>query len=114
MPTKKEAVVTSPAPAKQQQRHTFNVTIEDDVLVLRLPMIPATQRKVSKSGKSIICAGTGGTKVARQLLDGLSVPVEINGKSMRVCATAWIGADKSETPANDAEDDSEEGTNDNG
>lgn len=109
LPTKKEPPAAS-KPAKQQ-RHTFTVEIENDVLVLRLPMIPAEQRKASKSGKSIICAGTGGTKVARQTLDGVSVPVEIAGKAMRVCATAWIGCDKTETTA---EDTFEEGDDNNG
>lgn len=112
LPTKKE----TPAPTKQvkQQRHTFTVEIENDVLVLRLPMVPAEQRKVSKSGKSIICAGTGGTKVARQTINGASVPVEIAGKAMRICATAWIGCDKTDTVETGSQDNFEEGDDNNG
>lgn len=113
LPTKKEAVVAV-APANKQQRHTFNVEIENDVLILRLPMVPAEQRKVSKSGKSIICAGTGGTKVARQIVADASIPVEINGKAMRVCATAWIGCDKSDALASGTEETFEEGVDNNG
>jgi hypothetical protein len=83
LPTKKNSVVA--APTSKQQRHTFNVSIEDGALVVRMPIIHAADRKISKSGKSIICAGTGGTKVARQ--------IEIDGKALRICATAWISCD---------------------
>ena len=101
LPTKKEN--TALATTNNSRRYTLNVEIENDVLILRLPMISALERKVSKSGKSIICAGTGGTKVAKQIIDGLSAPIEIDGKAMRICATAWISCDKSKTSADVAE-----------
>ena len=107
LPTKKAIPAIK---ASNQQRQAFSVAIENDVLVLRLPLIPADKRKISKSGKSIICAGTGGTKIARQSLDGIMTPVEIDGKAMRICATAWVGCDKTTTDAETENDDpSQEG-----
>jgi len=94
VPTKKEGLVATKKPSLSTRR-TFTVAVEGDELVLRLPITAEDQRKISKSGKSIIIAGTSGTRVARQKENGESAPIEINGKALRVCATAWISADGS-------------------
>jgi hypothetical protein len=88
LPVKKPTAARAPSIAKTQQK--FTAEIQDDVLILRLPLIPAATRKVSKSGKSIVCAGTGGTKLLKQTINGANVAIEIDGKIMRACATAWI------------------------
>lgn len=98
LPTKKVAAGAkktkyhAPTAAKSTTPKQTAVTVEivDGALVLRLPLLPADLRKISTSGKSIICAGTGGTKIARHLVNGELVPIEIDGKNMRVCASAWI------------------------
>lgn len=96
------------------KQNAVTVEIVDNAIVLRLPLIPADLRKISKSGKSIICAGTGGTKLARHLVNGALAPIEINGKNMRVCASAWISHDGVSAHSESDKDHFETGEDDNG
>lgn len=76
----------------------LSATIEGDVLVLRLPLFPAEARRPSTSGKSILCATTRGPKIVRQPGPDGMVPVEIDGKALRVIASAFIPAEDKPTP----------------
>jgi hypothetical protein len=95
LPTKKEAAPSKTKKRANAKRPGFTVALEDDTLVLRLPITEEDKRKISKSGKSIICAGTSGTRIARHDVDGVSVPLQIAGRDLRICATAWISAEAS-------------------
>jgi len=69
-------------------------TLEDDVIVLRIPLIPEDKRKPSSTGKSILCGNTRGPKIVRQLVNDELVPVEIDGQQLRVIASAFIPVSK--------------------
>lgn len=74
---------------------TIVATLEDDVIVLRIPLIGKDKRKPSSTGKSILCGNTRGPKIVRQLIDDELVPVEIDGQQLRVIASAYIPIPKS-------------------
>lgn len=76
-------------------------TIEDNAIVFRLPLFEENNRRVSGSGKSILCATTRGPKQVRHMVDGEMVPIMIDGKPLRLNATAYVPVvDKNAVPAN--------------
>lgn len=87
-----KAVTKTVEPKRAGTNAGITATVDGDFIVLRLPLFPKEKRRASGSGKSVLCASTHGPKIVRQLgVDGL-VPVEIDGKALRVIASAFIPA----------------------
>lgn len=99
IPTKKPQLVRKTPNKSTKNPNKFITSIEDGYLVIKLPLYPTGARRTSGSGKSLICAETGGTRIARaETEDGQYAPIEIDGHALRVSAYAWISADAIPTP----------------
>lgn len=85
-------------PSKNPAIGGATATLEDGIIVLRMPLIEADKRKASSTGKSILCGNTRGPKIVRQLVDDEMVPVEIDGENLRVIASAFIPISKPVSP----------------
>lgn len=91
-PTKKSGRAAKP---QKGVRGGISATIEDNMIVLRLPLIPEASRKPSSTGKSILCASTRGPrKVYQRTDDADPVIYEVDGKPLRIIASAFISADE--------------------
>ena len=91
--------------AEKTQKRTRSggmiATIEGDVIVLRLPLIPEADRKPSSTGKSVLCASTRGPRKVHQVVSGDELVLyEIDGKPLKIIASAFIAAEApvSKTP----------------
>ena len=91
-------VAESDSPAKQR---TYKAEIINDELVVRLPILPEPERRVSKSKKSKIYATTHGTKKVRiETPDGEQV-LTVDGAPVYISANAWIKHKKAKSAQTD-------------
>ncbi len=72
-------------------------TIEDNVIVIRMPIISEDRRKKSASGKSILLANTYGPKIVRHQVGDELVPVEIDGARVRFIASVYLPLKETES-----------------
>lgn len=80
-----------PAKTVRSGHGGVSATLEDGVIVLRLPLFAETTRKPSSTGKSTLCASTRGPRVVKHVTKtGEVAPVEIDGKPLKVIASAFI------------------------
>lgn len=90
----KEAVRAEKAQKRARGSGGIVATIEDDVIVLRLPLIPKANRKPSSTGKSVLCASTRGPRKVHQVVSGDELVLyEIDGKPLKIIASAFIAAE---------------------
>jgi fatty acid-binding protein DegV len=84
---RKDTNATAPRQTNAQA-NKMRVTLEDNMIVIRLPVFAAPTK--SASGKSELYGSTRGPKKVMQEVDGKLQPVVFNGGNLKAIASAFV------------------------
>lgn len=86
--TARKSATGEKAPVVVQERRKLSLTLEDCMIVIRMPVFVAPAQ--SASGKSMLYGSTRGPKRVMQEVDGKLEAVEFDGGKLKAIASAFV------------------------